>query len=319
MLAVLGAMRQLVDLEARSRVRRASLVPINIACAALTEWGRSEATSAILTALHKMPRKWQLENEQDEDRANHRVDLCTTMELEALEEQADEQADVDLALELLTTPLDREASDDARKTSNMQLAPVPPALEHQLEQYRAYRQQPFHRLRASGGAVEASTVESDRANALRWLGFVKAEHGGAPSLRLFAHARVGEWTEAWVLKLRALGCKSSTVSSYVNGVISVSTYALTLVEEPEACPTDELLTLRKQAESIAKQERLFEPKSPHWLPWLDAQRARQACVAKYNAATGKEAKRSLLRDCLILAFHTLQPPDRVGGARARPP
>ena len=53
-----------------------------------------------------------------------------------------------------------------QKTSNMQLAPVPPAVEQQLAQYAAYRQQPFNRHRASGGAVEASTVESDRANAL---------------------------------------------------------------------------------------------------------------------------------------------------------
>ena len=39
----------------------------------------------------------------------------------------------------------------------------------------------------------------------------------------------------------------------------------------------------------------------------DAQKARQSAVEKYNAATG-EQKKALLRDCLILAFHTLQPP-----------
>jgi len=70
-----------------------------------------------------------------------------------------------------------------------------------------------------------------------------------------------------------------------------------------------------QAESIAKQERLFETKSKNWLSWEDAQRARVAAVQKYNAATNPELKKSLLRDCLILAFHTLQPPDRVGVVR----
>ena len=74
---------------------------------------------------------------------------------------------MDLAVELLTTPPPYAASaEDVQKTSNMQLAPVPPAVEQQLAQYAAYRQQPFNRHRASGGAVEASTVESDRANAL---------------------------------------------------------------------------------------------------------------------------------------------------------
>ena len=33
-----------------------------------------------------------------------------------------------------------------------------------------------------------------------------------------------------------------------------------------------------QAESIAKQERLFETKSKNWLSWEDAQKARQRCV-----------------------------------------
>ena len=129
---------------------------------------------------------------------------------------------------------------------------------------------------------------------------------------------MGEWTEAWVLKLRALGCKASTVSVYVNGVISVSSFALSLVPDGgERCPTHELLALRKQAESISKQERLFEAKHPLWLPWEDSQKARVACVDKYNAATSAEQRKLLLRDCLILAFHTLQPPDRVGGASRR--
>ena len=114
-----------------------------------------------------------------------------------------------------------------------------------------------------------------------------------------------------MLKLRTLGCKASTVSVYVNGVISVSSFALSLVAEPELCPTHELLALRKQAESISKQERLFEAKHPNWLSWEDAQKARVACVEKYNAATSAEQKKALLRDCLILAFHTLQPVTRA--------
>ena len=66
-----------------------------------------------------------------------------------------------------------------------------------------------------------------------------------------------------------------------------------------------------QAESIAKQERLFETKSKNWLSWEDAQKARQRCIEKYNKATERTQRQSLLRDCLILAFHTLQPVRRV--------
>jgi hypothetical protein len=129
--------------------------------------GRSDATSALLTALHKMPRKWQLEAQQEEDDRNMEEDLCLTAELEELDEDCDEHADVDLAVELLTTPPPfADSVEDAQKTSNMQLAPVPPPVAQQLTQYAAYRQQPFNRHRQTGGAVEASTVESDKANAL---------------------------------------------------------------------------------------------------------------------------------------------------------
>ena len=277
------------------------------------QFGRCDATSGILTAVHKMPRKWQLELEAEADRAEGVEDLAVTAELEELEEQCNEHADVDLAVELLEAPLPYDAApEDAAKTSNMQLAPVPALVEQQWKQYAAYRQQPFNRHRSTGAAVEDTTVESDRANALRWLGYLKAEHGQAPSLKLFAHEQVGAWTEAWVLKLRALGLKGSTIAVYVNGVISVSAYACAALapDGGELCPTHELITLRRQAESISKQERLFEAKHPSWLSWEEAQKARQACVEKYNAATERHEKQRLLKDALALAFHTLQPPVR---------
>ena len=65
-----------------------------------------------------------------------------------------------------------------------------------------------------------------------------------------------------MLKLRALGLKGSTISVYLNSVISLSSYALTLVSDPALCPTEQLLTLRKQAESVSKQEKLFEARRP---------------------------------------------------------
>jgi hypothetical protein len=59
--AVLGCMRPLLDIEARSRCRKASLVPLTVLCSALTEYGRCDATTAILTAVNKMPKKWRME------------------------------------------------------------------------------------------------------------------------------------------------------------------------------------------------------------------------------------------------------------------
>ena len=55
----------------------------------------------------------------------------------------------------------------------------------------------------------------------------------------------------------------------------------------------------------------FAPR-PANLSWEDANRARVAAVEKLNACTNSAERPKLLRDCLVLAFHTLQPPDRVG-------
>ena len=54
-------MRQLVEPEGRSRVTKASLLPWSVAVAALTQFGREDSTAAILKAMRKLPRRWELE------------------------------------------------------------------------------------------------------------------------------------------------------------------------------------------------------------------------------------------------------------------
>eukprot|EP00966_Prymnesium_polylepis_P076219 1766563-Prymnesium_polylepis.1 len=127
--------------------------------------------------------------------------------------------------------------------------------------------------------VVSTTIDSDKANALRWLGYVKTQFGQPPSVKLFASPSVAEWSEAWVTHLKNdLGLKASTLAVYLNGVIAVSGFALTLVDAPDACPVEQLVNLRRQAESLAKEQRLFEVKSKHWISWLDAQQTRVAAI-----------------------------------------
>ena len=195
------------------------------------------------------------------------VDLVLNEELES--EDCDELADLDLTHELLLTVLPYAADEeDTRKVSNTALQPVPNSVTAELRLYEEHRMAAFNRHR-SGASVVTSTIESDRGNALRFLGFLKRQcEQSAPSLKLFAHARVGEWCQKWLEWLRdEHSLKSSTLAVYTNGVISVSSFALTLVDAPEACPVHELLNLRRQAESLSKVERLYQPKSPHWISW----------------------------------------------------
>ena len=51
---VFAAMRPMVGPEDRNRIRKVSVLPITVAASALTEFGRCDATSALLTAMNKV-------------------------------------------------------------------------------------------------------------------------------------------------------------------------------------------------------------------------------------------------------------------------
>ena len=63
------------DVEARRRVRQCSLVPVAACVSALTAWGHTEQTSAILKELRSLPRVWRMEEQRLEDEAAGEVDL----------------------------------------------------------------------------------------------------------------------------------------------------------------------------------------------------------------------------------------------------
>lgn len=340
-------MRMLVDAEAKGRVRKVGLVPVSAAIAALTSFGRTDATTAILNALKSLPKRWAIEIQQEVNELNDEYNSDLEVELKQLdknpesiadmEDEGMEKEEIDLATELLLTPLPQETKEEAAKCQNMALSPIPKALDEEFKTFAQYRGAEFCRHRASSQVV-STTIEGDKSNALRFLGFVCREYEQRPTLKLFASARISEWAEAWVTKLRELGLKASTLSVYINGVLSMSHYAVTLVDHPELCPVEELVVrlaalqrppfpqrltrcsvcsqnLRRQAESISKNERLFETSSKTWISWEAANEGRVKCIEKYNACTDRVQKQALLRDCLIMAFHTLQAPDRVGVVR----
>ena len=133
---------------------------------------------------------------------------------------------------------------------NMQLSPVPASVQRELTAYKAFRQSEFNRFR-QGSQVVDTTVDGDCANALRFLGYVKQQFQQAPSVKLFASPRVGEWTQSWLEQLRTLGLKASSLACYTNGVIAVCGFALTLVEDPDACPVAQLINLRRASAAHA--------------------------------------------------------------------
>ena len=63
------------DVEARNRVKRCSIVPTSVVVAACAAYGRCAQTVALMRALKQLPRVWQLQMEQEQNRARMEVDL----------------------------------------------------------------------------------------------------------------------------------------------------------------------------------------------------------------------------------------------------
>ena len=75
-------------------------------------------------------------------------------------------------------------------------------------------------------------------------------------------------------------------------------------------PLAELVRLRGQCESEAKQQKLFARIDPNYLEWEEAQAARVKAQQEYHTASGtKQAQ--LLRDWAILSLHTIMPRTQI--------
>ena len=75
-------------------------------------------------------------------------------------------------------------------------------------------------------------------------------------------------------------------------------------------PLDELLRLRGQCESQAKQQQLYSRRDANWIEWADAQRARQNAEAAYKAlprGTPPARKLQSLKEWLIICLRKPTP------------
>ena len=308
----LDEMKRLVDAEAKGRVRKASLVPVTVCCASLTEFGRTDATSALLKAMNKLPKKWQMEIEHEANLANGQLDLVLEEELHDIEEDGcDEHAEVTLLHELVADfePY-AEVEEDNLKVAKLQT--LSPALKKELAEWRAFRSSPLNRLRV-GTKVAEMTHESEAATVLRFFGWLKEKRAVAePTLRVFRQPDIGAIVEEYGVFLRARELMWSSIANYLAALINAAQYATVGMAEPP--PLDELANLRSQAEKMAAEDRLYRKKSPNWIDWPDVQRTRVAVIQAYNQAP-PDQKAGLLKDVLVIMLHSVTPPDRVGVIR----
>ena len=109
----------------------------------------------------------------------------------------------------------------------------------------------------------------------------------------------------------------------INSLINITGFVWETMEVEAAAleatpqPPDALLNLRSQCENQSKQQQLYAKKPANWLDWDKAQEARVKCAAAWAKAgsLSHDKKVALLKEYLVLLFHTVMPPDRVGIVR----
>ena len=309
---VIDAYRPLAPVEGRARVKRASLLPLPIAVAAVQAFGRCAASTSLLKALGEQPRLWAMRDEQEVLRVNLEQDLLLD---DAIAEEEGE-ADIHMAVEMETMmTFPTHAEDDKAVEKSWTLTPVPKSLERELAQYGSYRASPLNKDRV-GGEIMPITIQGDRSSATRFLGYLKAIKGVAPGLvSVFQRDDLGALVESYMNACRAKEVRWSSLANYVNSLLSVTRYVHTLDVDAPLETEEELIRLRSQAESQAKVERLYTPRHKEWIEFEDCQKARVAAETAWRTATGHSTKIKALRDWTLISCFTCLPADRVGVIR----
>ena len=292
------------------RMRTVALVPVEVVAVAARTFGQSSQARALLSAL-ALPIPWMEE-----------VPVPAPPP-EAMEPDESEELDMSLEEELQDSHVaTHENNLEGGFEHSYALTSIPDVVSADLESYAAHRTAPMNRLRESSACID-HTVRNDRANALRFLGWLQATKGIAPSLDLFGERRLGEWVEGYLAFLKDRGLRQASMANYASCLLNLVQYVRDMGRACADVDTiTEVLRLRKQCERNAKSERMYSSSmANNWIEWEQAQRGRVLAIEAWRAhAASLDAPNSaketlLLRDVLIMLFHTVQPPDRVGVVR----
>ena len=316
----------MVDPSSLGRIRNCTILPIAAAATIVRTFGRSGAAMAWLRAFNQpIPQAWELREEQEANDAAGEVDLLLNDQLDELGFEAEDMSFADELKQMAVFSTDGE---DEERLKTYILAQVPANLKSDLDAYILNRTATFA-ARRQGGAVQSISAEADRTAVLRFYGYLqrlqRVPQGADLSISLLCRADLGDLAQGYATWLQnTQQCKFSTIANYINGLVSMTTYAYAncepdaVVLNMEPNPLTQLINLRGQAEKASKTQQMYEKRVGGWLEWEDVQKARVAAMTKLNdaAQTGTPAaKRSALRDAAALSLLSLIPPDRVGCIR----
>ena len=336
LMAIFNTWRKQVDPLASNKARQVSLIPRQVAATvALHRTVRSFNGVNLLKALGQtVPQSVQNAIERSQHEAAGELNLSLP-DVEEENPEAGEMFEIALGQELLQD-FDPEGAcglslvEEQKASRQYALQNPSTVLTRQIEEMKLYRTRVLNANRVSNKVLEI-TVDSDVSTMLRWLGWVSSTFEGAAGALDFSIFRHPECTDMlerfchWLVEER--GCSYGTVAGYCNSLLTLAQFAVgevheTVDEQHDEGVTYSLFNLRSQAESQYRDDSRYRPLDPNWISWEDAQRTRIAALKKFkeakSTARSQEQRKALLKlaeDCCIIAFHTYQPPDRVGVIR----
>ena len=323
--------------------RAISLLPVDLAVAALRMYGQEPVTKAILKALGRLPADWASSDEEGpgedgdggddtgeggEDAADGSGDDAPESHGEDSEDEMDDDDEDDNDEDGAQDGHGQPGDEGAARPPNAAkytLDPVPPQLEAQLAAFAKHRTAPLNMARRNA-ACEQTTFANDRGHVLRFLGYLQAEQSVKVSglVQVFASPRLAAAVQQYVEHLvAARGNKFSSVGKVVLSITAVARFVHAGVRRAgganasqlDAGVLDSLGALHNQCVAQSRKKDAFRKgrKPTNWLSWRECQLARvsveQQCLRE---AAESEASLGTLHDCALLTLLTYQPPDRVG-------
>ena len=313
--------------------RVVTLVPLDLAAAAMTLYGKTPTTKAIMAALSKLPDGWSSE-EEDEDEAQDDEEGEEDGEEggeegssekeedgESEEEQEEPDGDTEEGEEEPAGGTEEEdGAGPSSKVAKYALDPVPPQIESELQAYARFRTAPLSTLRRGAACVEVTTG-NDRSNLLRFFGYLSVEKGIKVTslVHILASPRLALAAKQYVEHMvKHRGLRYGSAAKYVLSISCVARFAYEMVKQAgNASQLDSsvlvsLSTLHQQCIAESAKRDAFRQTPVNWLEWRECQLAR---VHAERIAGAADADLGALHDACLLALLTYQPPDRVGVIR----
>ena len=313
--------------------RVVTLVPLDLAAAAMTLYGKTPTTKAIMAALSKLPDGWSSE-EEDEDEAQDDEEGEEDGEEggeegssekeedgESEEEQEEPDGDTEEGEEEPAGGTEEEdGAGPSSKVAKYVLDPVPPQIESELQAYARFRTAPLSTVRRGAACLEVTTG-NDRSNLLRFFGYLSVEKGVKVTslVHILASPRLALVVKRYVEDIVAQrGLRYGSAAKYVLSISCVARFAHEMVKQAgnasqlDGSVLGALSALHQQCIAEAARHDAFRQTPVNWLDWRECQLTR---VHAERIAGATNATLGALRDACLLALLTYQPPDRVGVIR----